>query len=179
MLDDPQLAATTKEAGPWPGAATTPDSPTAPGDYLILEAVYLAALTGVVVLTSRRERSGQAPIPRAEFPVLAVASFALAHTLAKEKVSTWLREPFVREGGDHKPVEAEGIGLRRVVGELLTCTRCLGPWSALALVGVRIASPSGGRTVATVLALSGANNVAQSAFCLLNARATAADADVG
>lgn len=154
----------------WPGAASTPPSPTSPRDYALLEAVFLAGLAGVAGLTHARERDGSRAIPLRELPVLAAATFALAQTIAKEKVSTWLREPFVEEGGDHKPVRPEGGGLRYAVGELLTCTRCVGTWSALALVGLRTASPGAGRAVSSVLALAGANDVVQSGFRLLTER---------
>ncbi len=86
--------------------------------------------------------------------MLALATFALADTIVKERISTWLREPFVVENADHRPVSPEGRGLRRVVGELLTCTRCTGTWSALALVALRTASPVAGKTTANVLALA-------------------------
>lgn len=154
----------------WPGAATTPASATGPGDYAVLEAVFVSGLAGLVALTRRREHDGRPAIPHRELPVLAVATFALADVLAKEKVSTWLREPFVRENADHKPVEPEGEGLRRAIGELLTCTRCVGTWSALGLVALRTASPSAGRATVSVLALAGVNDVMQSGFRLLAER---------
>ncbi len=154
----------------WPGTASTPASATEPSDYAVLEAVFAGGLAGVIALTRRRERDGGPAIPRRELPVLAMATFALADVLAKEKVSTWLREPFVREDADHKPVEPEGSGLAHVVGELLTCTRCVGTWSALALVGLRTASPAAGRATANVLALAGTNDLMQSGFRLLAER---------
>lgn len=154
----------------WPGAASTPPAPSRAADYAIVEGVFLAALAGVAALTRRRESDGEPAIPLRELPLLAAATFALADVIAKEKVSTWLREPFVEEGADHKPVRPEGSGLRYAVGELLTCTRCVGTWSALALVGLRTASPPAGRAVSTVLALAGANDVLQSGFRLLAER---------
>ena len=99
-----------------------------------------------------------------------MATFALADVVAKEKISTWLREPFVEEQRDHKPVKPEGTGLRYAVGELLTCTRCIGTWSALGLVTLRTASPTAGRATTTVLALAGANDLMQSGFRLLAER---------
>lgn len=154
----------------WPGATSTPDSPTSPAQYALLEAIFSAGLVGVVSLTRRAERDGCPAIPRRELPVLAMATFSLADVLAKEKVSTWLREPFVQEDADHKPQAPEGEGLRRAIGELLTCTRCVGTWSALAIVGLRTASPSAGRATANVLALAGANDLLQSGFRLLAER---------
>lgn len=160
----------------WPGAATTPPTASDVSDYAVVEAVFLAGLAGLSALTRKREANGDRAIPLRELPVLAAATFALADVVAKEKVSTWLREPFVEEGADHKPVRPEGSGLRHTIGELLMCTRCVGTWSALALVGLRTASAPAGRAVSTVLALAGANAVLQSGFRLLAERASQASA---
>ena len=40
---------------------------------------------------------------------------------------------------DHGERRPRGRGLRRAVGELVTCTRCVGAWSALGIVGLRLA----------------------------------------
>lgn len=156
----------------WPGSGSTPDTgATDPAHYALINLTYLSLLAAVVAFARRRERSGEEAIPGRELPVLGMATFALAHVLAKEKVSTWIREPFVEESGDHRPVRPEGAGLRHAVGELLTCTRCVGGWCALGLVGLRTASPRAGMTVSAVLATAGANNVLQTFFALLTERA--------
>ena len=154
----------------WPGAASTPPSASGPGDYVVLESVFLSGLVGVIMLARHRERDGSPTLARRDLPAVALATFALADVVAKERVSTWLREPFVREDADHKPIEAEGTGLRHAIGELLTCTRCVGTWSALALVGLWTASPAAGRTTTNVLALAGVNDLLQSGFRLLAER---------
>jgi hypothetical protein len=89
----------------------------------------------------------------------------------KEKVSTWLRQPFVEEDGEHHPLAPKGRGMQRAVGEMLTCTRCAGTWGALVLVGLRTASPVAGRATTNVLALAGANDLPQSWFRLMVERA--------
>ena len=53
----------------------------------------------------------------------------------------------------------------------MTCTRCMGAWSALALVGLRLHAPRAGRTVTTVLAASAGNDAMQAGFSWLCARA--------
>ena len=106
-----------------------------------------------------------------------MATFTLADVVAKERISTWIREPFVVEDADHKPVHPEGSGLRYAFGELLTCTRCVGTWSALALVALRTASPPAGRAAARVLALAGVNDLMQSGFRLLAERTNQAIAE--
>jgi hypothetical protein len=53
------------------------------------------------------------------------------------------------------------------VGELVTCTRCVGAWSALGVVGLRVVEPRSGRIVANVLAASALNDFLQAGFKLL------------
>jgi hypothetical protein len=57
------------------------------------------------------------------------------------------------------------------MGELLTCTRCVGGWSALALVGLRVSSPSAARVVTSVLCASAINDFLQAGFRALCDRA--------
>ena len=136
------------------------EHPTEPVDYAALNAVYAAALAGVVYSTRRRARTD--PITPAEYGPIAAATFALAKVIAREKIGSWVREPFVEiENGERRP---SGTRLRRAVGELVTCTRCVGAWSALAVVGLRAADAPTGKTVTNVLAASAANDWLQAGF---------------
>jgi len=148
---------------------------TTPVDYVALEVVFATGLAGVIALTARRTRSKVAPIAGAELPALAIATFALADVVSKERISTWLREPFVVESIDHRPIEPAGSGIRRAIGELLTCSRCAGTWSALGLLGLRTAFPTAGKVTINVLALTGANDVLQAVFRILVERANNLD----
>jgi hypothetical protein len=140
-------------------------TPTEVTDYAALSAAYAALLGTVAVLRRHRE-----PIPRADVPVLAAATFALSKLIVHEKVESWIREPFVDEHAEGR--SPKGRRLRYAVGALLTCTRCTGAWSALALVSLRLHAPATGRTVATVLAASAGNDMLQAAFSWLCAGAT-------
>ena len=153
------------DAKAWPGSSSTPSGPTRPQDYAVINGVYLAGLASVAALTARS--GGRDAVPLRELPVIGVAAFALADVLAKQKVATWLREPFVEEAADHKPVRPEGEGLRYALGELITCTRCVGAWCALGLVGLRVVAPGPGRGISAVLATAGANHFLQAGFGLL------------
>jgi hypothetical protein len=141
-------------------------TPTEPSDYATLSAVYGALLAGTAY--SARHR---ASIPGAELPALAAASFALSKLVVHEKVESWVRRPFVDETR-RKP---KGRRLRYAVGELLTCTRCTGAWSALGLVALRLHAPDAGRMVTTVLAASAGNDLLQTTFKALCAYANAAE----
>ena len=141
-------------------------TPTEAADYAALSAVYGTLLAGVAQSARRRE-----PIPGAELLPLSAATFALSKLIVHEKVETWLRQPFVEERADGK--RPRGRRLRYAVGELLNCTRCVGAWSALGLVALRVHSPAAGRIVTTVLAASAGNDVLQTGFSLLCAKANA------
>ena len=141
-------------------------TPTETIDYAALTSLYGALLGGSAVGARRRR-----PVPYAEVPILAAATFALSKLIVDEKVESWIREPFVdEEAGRRRP---KGRRLRYAVGELLTCTRCTGAWSALGLVALRLHATATGRTVAAVLAASAGNDMLHAAFQWLCAGANA------
>lgn len=133
------------------------ETPTKPIDYATLSATY-GSLLGTVVLAARQRDAR--PLSVAELPALGLAAFALSKLVAKEKVETWVREPFV----DERSQRPKGRRLRYAVGELLTCTRCLGAWSSLGLVALRVARPDEARVVTGVLATSALNDFLQAGF---------------
>jgi hypothetical protein len=140
-------------------------TPTEAADYAALSSIYGVLLTGTA-LSAR----GKDPIPREELPVIAAATFALSKLIVHEKVESWIRQPFVDEqAGRRRP---KGRRLRYAVGELLTCTRCTGAWTALALVGLRLHAPATARTVNTVLAASAGNDFLHAGFSWICARAS-------
>ena len=133
-------------------------TPTEATDYALLSTAYAALLTGTAVTARKRGAIGPA-----EIPALAAATFTLSKLIVHEKVESWLREPFVEEqpSGRRRP---RGRRLRYAVGELLTCTRCTGAWTALAFVGLRLHAPATARTVTTVLAASAGNDFLHAGF---------------
>jgi hypothetical protein len=147
-------------------------TPTEATDYAALTSVYGALLGAAAVSARHRE-----PVARAEVPVLAAATFALSKLIVHEKVESWIRQPFVDEqDGSRRP---KGRRLRYAVGELLTCTRCTGAWSALGLVALRLHAPATGRTVATVLAASAGSDMLQAGFSWLCAGANTRQHEAG
>lgn len=140
-----------------------------PADYAAISAGW-SALLGAVLIAARDK--GEEPVRGSEILPLGLASFALAKLVAKEKVDTWMREPFVEERPDGAR-EPKGDGLRYAVGELLTCTRCVGTWSALGLVALRVTRPRESRVVTAVFGASALSDFGQAAFSLICGRANA------
>src|SRR3954469_15610928 len=146
-------------------------TPTEPVDYAAISAGYAAAATAV--LLAARGDKGEEVMHPAEILPLGIAAFALAKLISKEKVESWVREPFVEElpDGERRP---KGRRLRYAVGELLTCTRCVGAWSSLGLVGLRLRRPHEARVLAALLGTSAVNDWLQAGFTYVCAQGNAA-----
>src|SRR3954470_14699553 len=104
--------------------------------------------------------------------VLAAATFKAARTIARDEVTSFIREPFVEgeahEGGE-QPV---GTGdLHQAIGELVTCSRCVGTWVAAGLATTQVLAPRFGRLLTWSLAAAGLNDFLQAGFAALGHKA--------
>src|SRR5438128_3920575 len=90
-----------------------------------------------------------------DLAVLGAATFKAARTIARDEVTSFLRDPFVKgeahEGGE-QPVETGDM--RQAIGELVTCSRCTGTWVAAGLGSTQILAPRFGRLLTWTLAAS-------------------------
>jgi len=104
--------------------------------------------------------------------VLSAATFKAARTLSHDEVTSFLRQPFVRgeahSGEDEEPVEG---GIEQAIGELVTCTRCIGTWAAAALAATQVIAPRFGRLLTWSLGAGAANDILQAGFSGLTAKA--------
>ena len=133
-------------------------------EYGALNALYLTALAGVLAATRNRDSDARELIGTELIPLTA-ATFAVAKMISREKIGTWVREPFVDDPVGRKRPRRGSV--RRALGELVTCSRCVGAWTALGFVGLRLAHPRAGRTATTVFAVAGFNDFAQAGFRVL------------
>jgi len=132
-------------------------------DHGALGAAY-GALLGALAVT----RSGSAePLRPSELPALGLATFGLSRLLSGESARAWLRGPSLEE--DEHGLRQSGPGLRRAIGELLGCARCVGAWSALGLVGLRRLRPREAEVITAVLATSALGEWLQAGFARLTA----------
>ena len=97
-----------------------------------------------------------------DFVVLGAATFKAARTIARDDVASFIREPFVE---DDEPVETGD--LRQAIGELVTCSRCVGTWVAAGLTSTQVIAPRFGRLLTWSLAAAGANDFLQASFAAL------------
>jgi len=104
--------------------------------------------------------------------VLSAASFKASRTLATDEVTSFIREPFVRgeahSGEGEEPVEG---GMQQAIGELVTCSRCVGTWATMGLAMTQILAPRFGRLLSWSLAAAAANDFLQAGFTALAGKA--------
>jgi hypothetical protein len=128
----------------------------------------LAAAGGIAKLLDRDARE-QSTL---DLAVLGLATFKAARTVSRDEVTSFLREPFVEghaKDGAEEPVTTGD--LRQAIGELVTCSRCIGTWIAGGLAASQIIAPRFGRLLTWTLATAGANDVLQAGFAALTSKA--------
>jgi len=129
--------------------------------YAAIMATYAAGLAGAGLLARAfgREPAEQRAL---DLGVLGAATFKLARTIARDEVASFIREPFVE---DEEPVETGD--LRQAIGELVTCSRCVGAWVAAGLTSTQVIAPRFGRLLTWSLAAGGLNDFLQAGFAAL------------
>ena len=142
------------------------------GAYAALLAIYSGGLATAGLLGKLLGRS-PATSTTLDLAVLAGASFKASRTVARDEVTSFLREPFVKgqahSGEGEEPVETGGM--QQAIGELVTCSRCIGAWTAAGLTATQILAPRFGRMLTWSLAASAANDFLQAGFAALTAKA--------
>jgi Protein of unknown function (DUF1360) len=137
------------------------------GAYAAIATVFVGGIATVAAV-ARRAPAGSA----LDLVALSAATFKASRTLSRERVASFVRQPFVEGdaeiGEDERPA---GEGVRRAIGELVTCPRCVGAWSAAALASSQVVSPSFGRLLTWSLGAAGANDFLQAGFKVLCAKA--------
>jgi hypothetical protein len=104
--------------------------------------------------------------------VLGAATFKAARTITRDDVASFIREPFVEgEAGQGDEHAVETGDLRQALGELVTCSRCIGTWVAGGLATTQILAPRFGRVLTWTLAAAGLNDWLQAGFVALATKA--------
>ncbi|MFF5253359.1 DUF1360 domain-containing protein [Streptomyces leeuwenhoekii] len=115
-------------------------------------ATTFAAGVGLFTLVARR-RGLRLPdgVPPWDMALLGTATFKASRLLTKDKVTSFLRAPFTRRERDGEGNEvmdvSRGSGMRRAVGDLVSCPFCTSAWVAAALVGTYASAPRAARLV--------------------------------
>jgi uncharacterized protein DUF1360 len=144
------------------------------GGYAALMGLYGAAVTAGAVALRRRNR----PLPDVrpvDIVLVGVATHKLARRMSKDSVTSPLRAPFTRYEGVSGPAELQervrGSGLRKAVGELVSCPFCLSQWVATGFVFGLLTAPRATRWAASVFASLALADLLQFAYSWAEQRA--------
>jgi hypothetical protein len=135
--------------------------------YAAIMGTFVTGLAGAGLLARilGRETAEFQPV---DLAALGIATFKTSRTVSRDQVGSFIRDPFVegdaRDGGDD-PVETGD--LRQAIGELVTCSRCVGTWIAAGLTTTQVVAPRFGRLLTWSLAAAGMNDFLQASFVAL------------
>ncbi|MFF7213819.1 DUF1360 domain-containing protein [Streptomyces sp. NPDC008238] len=130
------------------------------GAFVGLLSTYVAAVGAVAGLARFTDRAIPTLTPW-DVALCAGATHRLSRLVTKDAVTSPLRAPFTRYEGTSGPSElteeVRGSGVRKALGEALTCPFCVGLWISTGLAAGLVFAPSATRLSAstlTALALS-------------------------
>jgi hypothetical protein len=126
------------------------------GAYAVMMLAFTGGFGALLVAASRRGKLPRSVSPQ-DIVLLGVATHRLTRIITRDRVTAALRFPFTKYEGSAGAGEvrekAQGRGLRRALGSLLTCQFCAGPWTAAALTAGLVARPRETRVIASMLAM--------------------------
>jgi hypothetical protein len=149
-----------------------PQAPPPYHAYATITGVFVAGLAlagGVARLLGRDTREHN----WLDLATLSAATFKTARTITRDDVTSFIREPFV-EGDPRDPEEEHPVqtgGMEQAIGELVTCSRCVGTWAAAGLATTQVLAPRFGRMLTWTLAGAGINDFLQVGFAALTRKA--------
>lgn len=150
------------------GTAQKPRAVASPhGAYATIMGAFVGGLGAAGALARSLDRDPRENTTL-DLAVLGMATFKAARTITRDEVTSFIREPFV-EGEAHEGGEqAVDTGdMRQAIGELVTCSRCIGTWAAAGLAATQIVAPRFGRLLTWTLATAALNDWLQAGFAAL------------
>ncbi|WP_433005448.1 DUF1360 domain-containing protein [Kribbella sp. CA-294648] len=117
-------------------------------------ALYGATLVAVGKLSGRRLPDH---IQTFDLVLGATATFRFSKLVTRNTVTDPLRAPFTRYGGPGGPAETidepRGSGVRRTIGELMTCPFCFSVWTATTYTAGMVLAPRATRLIGAGLTM--------------------------
>lgn len=128
---------------------------------VILTVIFLGMFAGFIYILAVVKPGDLAfdPSPL-DLVLLVFATFRLGRMVAYDHVMEPFRSPFARtvtdSTGAGESVEPRGVGVRKAIGQLITCPICAGTWIAALLVYAFYAFPAPTKVFLVILGAIGA-----------------------
>ena len=131
------------------------------GSYASIITMYSTVLAAFALFMRKTGRRPPDRVNVQDLAIIALATNKMSRLVSRDKVTSPIRAPFteLEEEAPGEVVEKPaGYGIRRSVGELLTCPFCISQWVATAFMFGLLLAPRATRVVASVFAsLTGAD----------------------
>ena len=143
--------------------------------YAALVGLFNLILAVFLLIARKTGRPIPERIETRDIALLGVATHKLSLLLAQDAVTSPLRAPFTELQEKQSPKRVDerprGEGLRRSLGELLTCHFCIGQWVASFFTYGLIFAPAVTRLVASIFAVVAVSDHLHQTYKALTKRA--------
>ncbi|MGH9019214.1 MAG: DUF1360 domain-containing protein [Acidimicrobiales bacterium] len=130
-----------------------------------------ALLAGSLAVGLRRRRRDVRRLTALDLLLLGLATEHISRLITKDAVTAPLRAPFTEfegpAGEGEVNEEAVGRGVRRAVGELVTCPFCVAQWVATGLIAGELIAPELTTAAVSVCAAARASDYLQLVYGIL------------
>lgn len=145
------------------------------GGYALIAAAFTGGAALFVVTARRCGVRLPEHVPPWDVALLGAATFKASRLLAKDKVTSFLRAPFTRRT-DEIPAgevmdEPRGSGVRRAVGDRVSCPFCVSVWVAGSLAAGYSCAPRASRPACAALGAVTVSDWLQYAWSLTEEKA--------
>ena len=146
------------------------------GAHAVLTLVFNGSVLAYAVAYRRSRRPLPGRIPAADLVLLSIGTYKLSRLIAKDRITSFFRAPFVRyKGSSERPSEVSeeprGDGIQRAVGELVTCPYCLAQWVGTGYVLLYLRAPRLARLVASAFTIVAGSDLLQEGWVAIDKRA--------
>jgi hypothetical protein len=145
------------------------------GAYLTLIGIFHLVFALFLLATKGSNRSIPQRVGLGDIVLFGVATHKLSYLLSNEAVTSAIRAPFTehqeKQSPSHVEEQARGTGLRKAIGELLTCIFCLGHWVAAFFAYGLVLAPAITRFVAAMFAILTVSDYLHQAYMAVRKKA--------
>jgi hypothetical protein len=136
------------------------------GGYASLITLFAVVVAGFFAF---KKRSLPERIPLSDLLILGIATQKVSRVVTRSRVTSVVRAPFTTYEGPAGSGEVEerprGTGLRRAIGELVSCPFCMGTWIACAGIAGFVSQPRLTRALGSIFAVGSIADFVQQAYC--------------
>ncbi len=125
--------------------------------YATLAALFNLIFAGFLLAVRRTGRTLPERVDVKDIALLGVAAHKLSFLVSNDAVTSFIRAPFTERQEKESPKKVDeqprGTGLRKSIGELLSCQFCLGMWLSSFFTYGLVLAPRVTRLIATIFAV--------------------------